>query len=302
MPPPGTSWRFSAQKFKELILDNRIYFGSSGNNVPRFKRFITDVQDGFVPTTLWFREEVGDNQEAKKEVKLFNPNEVFSTPKPERLIERIITLSTNPGDYVLDSFLGSGTTTAVAHKMGRKWIGIELGEHAYTHCLVRMKKVIDGEKGGISQSVNWESGGGFGFFEIGSSLLVKDKYGNLVLNKTKLDSKKMTEAICIINGYKYLPESEIFWKNGESNENSFIFVTTEYVCRSYFDQLRNEMLGIEKLLICCPAFDIGLNELEANIMIKKIPQSILDSCEYDVDSYEFNILESSQNPEDSLYE
>ena len=151
MPPTGTSWRFAQEKMTELINDNRIYFGESGNNVPRYKRFLSDVKDGFVPLTLWFRDEVGDNQEAKKEVKLINPNDVFDTPKPERLIERILTLATNEGDLVLDSFLGSGTTAAVAHKMNRRYIGIEMGDHAYTHCKVRLDKVIDGsDQGGIS--------------------------------------------------------------------------------------------------------------------------------------------------------
>ena len=171
MPPPGTSWRFSREKFAELVADNRIWFGKSGDNVPRFKRFLTDVQNGFVPTTLWFRDDVGDNQEAKKEVKGIVPDDVFSTPKPERLIRHIITLATNPGDLVLDSFLGSGTTAAVAHKMGRRWIGIEMGEHAKTHCAVRMKKVIDGEQGGVSKAVNWQGGGGFKFYELGEPLL-----------------------------------------------------------------------------------------------------------------------------------
>jgi len=174
MPPAGTSWRFSEKRMKELILENRIWFGRNENNVPRFKRFLSDVKDGFVPTTLWFRDEVGDNQEAKTEVKLFKAEDVFSTPKPERLIQRIIHISTNPGDLVLDSFLGSGTTAAVAHKMGRHYIGIEMGEQAKTHCVVRLKKVIDGEQGGISKAVGWKGGGGFRFFTLGETVFDKD--------------------------------------------------------------------------------------------------------------------------------
>lgn len=156
MPPAGTSWRFSKDKMDSLIKDNRIWFGENGDNVPRYKRFLTDVQQGFVPLTLWFRDEVGDNQEAKKEVKQIDPISVFGTPKPERLIERVLTLATNEGDLVLDSFLGSGTTAAVAHKMNRKYIGIEMGNHAYTHCKVRLDKVISGEdNGGISVSKDY---------------------------------------------------------------------------------------------------------------------------------------------------
>jgi adenine-specific DNA-methyltransferase len=176
MPPPGTSWRFSNDRFKELIADNRIYFGSKGRNVPRYKRFRTEVKEGLVPTTLWLRDEVGDNQDAKAEVKAFNPDDVFSTPKPERLMRRILEIATNPGDWVLDSFAGSGTTGAVAHKMGRRWIMVELGEHCHTHIIPRMKKVIDGiDQGGISEAVGWKGGGGYKYYRLAESLLVWDK-------------------------------------------------------------------------------------------------------------------------------
>jgi adenine-specific DNA-methyltransferase len=171
-PPPGTSWRFSQNKFQELIKDNRIYFGPQGCNIPRYKRFLSEVKEGLVPKTIWNRDEVGDNQEAKKEVKSFNPDNVFSTPKPERLLQRILHLATNPGDLVLDCFAGSGTTGAVAHKMGRRWIMIELGEHCHTHIIPRLQKVIDGtDQGGISKSVNWEGGGSFKYCELAPSLV-----------------------------------------------------------------------------------------------------------------------------------
>lgn len=170
MPPSGTSWRFSQVKFNQLVKENRIYFGKDGANIPRYKRFLTEVQDGIVPITLWLRDEVGDNQEAKTEVKKINNIDVFSTPKPERLIERILQISTNKNDLVLDSFLGSGTTAAVAHKMGRRYIGIEMGDHAKTHCAERLKKVIDGEQGGISKNVNWQGGGGFRFYHLGEPI------------------------------------------------------------------------------------------------------------------------------------
>lgn len=147
-----------------MVADNRIWFGEKGDNVPRVKRFLTDVKQGMTSMTIWKHTEVGHNQDAKKEVKVFNSDSVFATPKPERLIERILILASNPGDLVLDSFLGSGTTAAVAHKMGRRYIGIEMGEHAYTHCKKRLDMVVSGEdKGGISKAVNWESGGGYRF-------------------------------------------------------------------------------------------------------------------------------------------
>ena len=124
--------------------------------------------------TIWPRNEVGDNQDAKREVVKFNSEEIFATPKPEALLERILTLATNPGDLVLDSFLGSGTTAAVAHKMGRRYIGIEMGEHAVTHCVPRLRKVIDGEQGGISESVGWQGGGGFRFYRLGPPVFDED--------------------------------------------------------------------------------------------------------------------------------
>ena len=168
-PPAGRSWMCSEEGYKELLEDNRIYFGENGSNVPRVKKFITEVKGGLVPVTIWLNDEVGHNQEAKREVKDFNREDVFDTPKPERLLQRILHIATNPGDLVLDSFLGSGTTAAVAHKMGRRYIGIEMGEHARTHCLPRLEKVIEGEQGGISQAVEWQGGGGFRFYTLGGA-------------------------------------------------------------------------------------------------------------------------------------
>ena len=167
MPPQGTSWRYSEKKFQELIQDNKIYFGKTGNNVPRYKRFFTEIKQEIIPTTFWIHAEVGHNQDAKQEIKKFNADEVFSTPKPEKLIQRVLHLATQPGDLVLDSFLGSGTTAAVAHKMNRRWIGIEMGDHTRTHCIPRLEKVIAGEQGGISKTVNWAGGGGVPLFAIG---------------------------------------------------------------------------------------------------------------------------------------
>ena len=173
-PPAGYCWRFSKDKFENLVNDNRIWFGKDGNSVPRLKRFLSDVKQGSTSLTIWSYQEVGHNQDAKKEVKVFNEKEVFTTPKPERLIERVLTLATNPNDLVLDSFLGSGTTAAVAHKMGRRYIGIEMGNHAITHCVPRLKAVIDGEQGGISKAVNWQGGGGFRFYKLGNEVFDAD--------------------------------------------------------------------------------------------------------------------------------
>lgn len=166
-PPPGRYWTISKEKFLALDTDNQIWWGAKGSNQPRFKRFLSEVQGGVVPQTIWTHEDVGHTQEAKKETLAFNAIEVFGTPKPERLIKRIMDIATKADDLILDSFLGSGTTAAVAHKMGRRFIGVEMGEHARTHCIPRLQKVIEGEQGGISTSVEWQGGGGFRFCTLG---------------------------------------------------------------------------------------------------------------------------------------
>lgn len=166
-PPAGRCWANLQSVFESLVADNRIWFGKKGASRPRIKNFLSDAQ-GLTPWTWWSNQDVGHNQEAKKEInKLFGAANAFDTPKPERLIKRVIHVSTDPGDIVLDSFLGSGTTAAVAHKMGRQYIGIEMGEHAETHCLPRLQQVIDGEQGGISESVGWKGGGAFRFYRLG---------------------------------------------------------------------------------------------------------------------------------------
>ena len=171
-PANGRSWSVPPDSFEELRSENRLWFGASGDSMPRRKRFLTEVRDGIVPTTWWSGEEAGRNEEGKREVKNLFPTErdVFATPKPERLIQRILHIATKESDLVLDSFLGSGTTAAVAHKMGRRWIGIEMGEHAATHCLPRLQKVLDGEQGGISKAVNWTGGGAFRFLRLGDTV------------------------------------------------------------------------------------------------------------------------------------
>jgi adenine-specific DNA-methyltransferase len=176
-PPPGSYWRVSKEKLEELDADGRIWWGKDGNNVPAPKIFLTEVKQGVVPQTFWSYEEVGHTQDAKKESIAFFGNEIFGTPKPEKLIQRVLALGSNPNDIILDSFLGSGTTAAVAHKMGRRYIGIEMGDHAITHCAPRLKKVIEGEQGGISEDVNWQGGGGFNFYCLGETVF--DEQGHI---------------------------------------------------------------------------------------------------------------------------
>jgi adenine-specific DNA-methyltransferase len=168
-PKKTAVWRYNKETHEKNVRENRIWWGKNSDNaVPAFKRFLSDVEDGgVVPATIWLWGEVGHTQDGKREQQIFNPDDPFSTPKPERLIQRILHIATNPGDLVLDSFLGSGTTAAVALKMGRRFIGIEMGEHAVTHCAPRLQKVIAGEQGGISEAVGWSGGGGFGFYRLG---------------------------------------------------------------------------------------------------------------------------------------
>ena len=166
-PPEGYSWRLSRERLDEFIKDNRIWFGEDGNNVPRIKRFLSEVKDGVVAQTLWTYKEVGHNQDAKKEIKnLFEGQAVFGTPKPEKLIQRIIQLGSNEGDLVLDFFMGSATTQAVAHKMNRQYIGVEQMDYIETVAVERLKKVIAGEQGGISKDVDWQGGGSFVYCEL----------------------------------------------------------------------------------------------------------------------------------------
>lgn len=290
MPPPGTSWRFSKERFQELIKDNHIWFGKDGNNVPRYKRFLTEVQDGFVPTTIWLRDEVGDNQEAKKEVKQFDRSNVFPTPKPERLIQHILTLATNPGDLVLDSFLGSGTTAAVAHKMSRRYIGIEMGDHAYTHCKVRLDKVVSGEdKGGITQSANWHSGGGYRFYELAPSLILKDDFDQEIIHPA-YNPEMLAAAIALHEGYTYSPSESIFWKQSKGNEKSYLFVTTRHLTQGYVDSIFSTMAEDEFLIIACKSYDAACAHSYKTIAIKKIPQMLLDSCEFSKENYNLNIV------------
>jgi adenine-specific DNA-methyltransferase len=221
-PPKGRFSAYSHEKLDDLYHNNEIWFGVSGSSTPSRKTFLAELKNpGLVSRTLWRYDEVGHNHEAKSEVKFFNENSPFSTPKPERLIERILTLATNVGEIVLDSFLGSGTTAAVAHKMGRKWIGVELGEHAITHCYPRMKQVVDGEQGGISKAVDWKGGGGFKFYTLAPSLLNQDKFDNWVINK-EYNPDMLAAAMAKQEGFRYQPDPHTYWKQGISTEKDYI--------------------------------------------------------------------------------
>ena len=264
-PPKGMYWRISFEKFKEMDNDKRIWWGKDGNNVPRIKRFLSEVM-AVVPEA----------------------NDVFQTPKPERLIKRILELATNPNDLVLDSFAGSGTTGAVAHKMGRRWIMIELGEHCQTHIIPRLQKVIDGkDQGGISKAVNWQGGGGFRYYTLAPSLMEQDRWGNWVVNKN-YNPAMLAEALCKLEGFTYAPSDSQWWNHGYSSEQDFIYVTTQNLSHQQLEELSLEVGGDRSLLVCCAAFR-GKADQFANLTLKKIPKMVLSRCEWAHDDYSLNV-------------
>jgi adenine-specific DNA-methyltransferase len=300
LPPKGYSWRLSKERLEEFIADNRIWFGPDGKSVPSIKRFLSEVKDGITAMTLWTYQEVGHNQDAKKEVEVFNETNVFATPKPERLIHRVLHLASNEGDWVLDSFLGSGTTSAVAHKMRRRWIGIELGNHATTHCLPRMHQVVTGkDNGGISEAVNWKGGGGFKFYTLAPSLVQKDKYGSEIINP-QYNANMLAAAMAMQEGFRYQPDENNYWKQGMSSEKDFIFTTTQFVTVAMLDKLTEELQPGESLLICCKSFAKGCANRHLNITIKKIPQMLLGRCEFGKDDYSFNIVNLPHNDDTDI--
>lgn len=295
-PPAGRCWRIGKEGMDDLIADKRVWFGEDGGNTPRLKRFLSDVKSGLTSLTIWPHTEVGHNQEARQEVKAFNSEDVFATPKPERLIQRVLHLASKPGELVLDSFLGSGTTCAVAHKMGRRWIGVEMGDHVYTHCIPRLTKVINGEdQGGITKATGWKNGGGFKFYELASSLIVKDRYGQQVISD-KYNADMLAEAMCKILDYHYKPDKEKYWKQGFSSEKSFIYTTTMSMQETSLSALAEEV-GDNNLLICCSAFR-GNTNAYPNISVKKIPAAILKKCEWGATGYPFQLKDYHPKAED----
>ena len=213
-----------------------------------------------------------------------------SGKKPEILLELILKYFSNPNDIILDSFLGSGTTAAVAHKMNRKYIGIEMGEHVYTHCKVRLDKIISGEdKGGITKNVNWQGGGAYRFYELAPTLINKDKFGEMVINK-EYSPEMLANAVALHEGYNFNPNKEIFWKQSKSTENSYLFVTTKYVDINFLNSIKNDMEDEEYLVIACKNYDKVLEKKYSNIEIKKIPEMLLEKCEFNVENYNLNIM------------
>jgi len=251
------------------------------------------------PATIWLNDDVGHNHEAKLEVREFNRDDVFSTPKPERLIKKVFAIATNPGDLVLDSFAGSGTTGAVAHKMGRRWLMVELGEHCHTHIIPRLKKVIDGEDpGGITEAVGWKGGGGFRYYRLAPSLLEKDKWGNWVINK-EYNAAMLAEALCKLEGFTYAPSETEYFIHGHSTETDFIYVTTQNLGHEQLAALSEDVGTNRTLLVLCSAFRADVN-LFPNLTVKKIPNAVLSKCEWGHDDYSLQVENLPAAPKPKL--
>lgn len=277
-PPAGTFPRYSVETLARMDENDEIWFGKDGQATPSRKTFLSELkQEGTPPRTIWKFEEVGHNHEAKEEVKAFNESDVFSTPKPERLLHRILTIATNEGDWVLDSFAGSGTTGAVAHKMRRRWVMVEMNEHCNTHILPRIKSVVDGsDQAGISKLTGWTGGGGYKYYRLAPSIIKQDKFGKWILNN-ELTPEQLAEAVCMFYGFKYEPSDTVFWKQGKSTENDFIYTTNSLVTRAIAEQIYEQLGEEETLLICCKAYHLEVDNYP-NITFEKIPSSTMIKC------------------------
>jgi adenine-specific DNA-methyltransferase len=209
--------------------------------------------------------------------------------KPEALLQIILKHFSQPGDWVLDSFAGSGTTGAVAQKMGRRWIMVELGEHCHTHIIPRLKKVIDGEdKGGVTEAAGWKGGGGFRYYRLGPSLLQKDEFGNWVISK-EYNPAMLAEAMCKLEGFTYAPSDTAYWRHGHSTETDFIYVTTQTLTREQLQKLSDEVGEGRSLLVMCGAFRVKNLDEFPNLTVKKIPKAVLNRCEWGHDDYSLEI-------------
>lgn len=290
-PPPGTFARFSEDSLRAYDANDEIWFGADGKAIPSRKTFLSELRVSGPPApTVWLHTEVGNNHEARDEVKSFNPDDPFGTPKPEKLLQRILWLASNPGDLVLDSFAGSGTTGAVAHKMGRRWIMVELGEHCHTHIIPRLKKVIDGEDpGGITEAAGWQGGGGFRYYRLAPSLLERDRFGNWVISR-EFNAAMLAEAVCKLEGFVYAPSDAVYWQHGHSTETDFLYVTTQTLTRDMMQQLSDEVGATRSLLVYCGAFR-GRADAFANLTVKKIPKAVLKRCEWGRDDYSLEVSE-----------
>jgi len=284
-------WRWGFDTFKMNYENEIIIVQPKKNKYSLYKK--QRPQIGEIPTSkpksFFYKPEYSSGNGTAQIKKIFGYT-TFLYPKPEELIKDFLLIGSNENDLVLDSFLGSGTTAAVAHKMNRRYIGIEMGEHAYTHCKVRLDKVISGEdKGGITKNVNWQGGGAYRFYELAPTLINEDKFGEMVINK-EYSPEMLVNAVALHEGYNFNPNKETFWKQSKSTENSYLFVTTKYVDINFLNSIKKEMKDGEYLVIACKNYDQVLEKKYSNIEIKKIPEMLLEKCEFNVENYNLNII------------
>lgn len=304
--PPANGWRWQESKLYEMIGTGEMVFSSDGTRL--IKKTYLKNQKGLAPSSFWADlEETGHNRQAKYELKKLFPDrdtsDLFATPKPEKLLQKILQIATSPGDLVLDSFAGSGTTGAVAHKMGRQWIMVEIGDHAETHIVPRLTKVIDGEdQGGVTKAVGWQGGGGFRYYTLAPSLLERDRWGNWVIAR-EYNAAMLAEAMCKHLGFTYAPaqdEAE-YWRHGQSSETDFLYVTTQSLTHDALKLLSDEVGPDRTLMICARAFS-GSVDAFPNLTCRKIPSTILTKCEWGRDDYSLNVAAlpmAANDPPDS---
>lgn len=270
-------WRWSEEKVDSS--PDLIEFVSGRNGWSVYYRIFAAESSTRPPETLWSFQDAGSNRNAKAEIKaLFGGEKAFDTPKPERLIKMVLSIASKPGDLILDSFMGSGTTAAVAHKMGRRYIGIEMGDHAYTLCKVRLDKVIDGkDPGGITDEISWHGGGGYHFYELAPSLLVRNPKLPIYQINPEYTFEMMCEAICKIEGFRYQPEGVY---HGHSSEKRFIHITKEFVNAEYVKSVSTALGEDQSLLIYGTAIQSDMI-LPDNIEVRKIPKDLLAKCSFE---------------------
>lgn len=275
-PPPGRCWLYKRERYEEVVADGRIWFGTEGDSMPALKKFWNEVQPGLVPVSIWPFNEVGTTGTAKDEIlSLFPQLTPFSTPKPEALLERIIHIASNPGDVVLDCFLGSGTTAAVAHKMGRRWVGVEWREDTVRDfALPRLEKVVNGcDAGGVTDLVQWEGGGGFRVVDVAPSMF-EESDGAVYLSDWAVDGA-LAEATAAQLGFAYAPERPFVGRKGRSR----LAVLDGHVSGAVVDLLATALGPRETLVVCGTSVDPVVKEqVQATAPgseIRKIPASIL---------------------------
>ena len=293
-------WALGKKAVDELVRSGELIWKNRGTaKEPKWVPYTREYapEDPVRPfATMWL--DVQTSRQAKKHQRELFGVDVppFDTPKPEPLIQRILELCTAKGDLVLDSFAGSGTTGAVAHKMGRRWLMIELGEHCHSHIVPRLTSVIDGQdQGGITAAVKWKGGGGFRYFRLAPSLLRKDRWGNQIVNK-EYNASMLAEAVCKLEGFAYAPSEVVFWQHGYSTERDFIYVTTQKLTREQLEALSEEVGEDRSLLVCCAAFRTK-SDTFPNLTIKKIPNAVLARCEWGHDDYSLQIKNLPSAPD-----